>query len=97
MLLDSELRNKPSRSEPELRFVQEVKVQRRVNPVRFTAWVLGVFWSLILLKCVLAHWAIVRWDMPVGSFWIWFPTLIFAALCTVVFLARPRGQDRWNG
>lgn len=90
MLLDSELRKKGDRPEPGLAFVKDVRVLRRVSRTRFNAWVLGAFWGLVLTKCILAHWAIVRWDMPVSSFWVWFPTLIFAALCTIVFLAWPR-------
>lgn len=90
MLLDSELRKKPgNRPEASLQFVQNVTVRRgRIGREGFLRWVLWVFWALILLKCGLAQWAIARWEMPVSAFWVWFPTLLFAALCTIVLLSR---------
>lgn len=89
MLLDSQLRKKDDRQPSALDFVESVKVQR-LRPHRQISvrMVLVVFWMLIVIKCALAHWAIVRWDMPVAAFWIWFPTFLFAALCTIVLLAR---------
>lgn len=66
-------------------FVEKVSVARRLHRVdRFV--VLG--WTLILGKCVLASWAIRRWDIPIADFYVWGPSIIFGALCTYLYLAR---------
>lgn len=51
------------------------------------------FWGLILGKCLILEWATQYWNVPVQSVvYIWFPTLLFGALCTVLFarsIAQP--------
>jgi hypothetical protein len=73
-----------------LRFVESVKVRQTGEPVRVSwKWLLlGGFWFLIVAKCLLAHWAIVHWEMPVASVYVWGPTLFAAAICTFAFLGR---------
>ncbi|MGE9297216.1 MAG: hypothetical protein ACQKBV_13115 [Puniceicoccales bacterium] len=45
-----------------------------------------VFWGLILAKCILLQWAILRYDVPVdGGLFIWTPSFIFGAVCTIVY------------
>ncbi len=75
---------------PDLKFVESVKVRRihSITASGWKRWVLGVFWSLMIIKCAGAHWAIVKWDVPVGPFWIWMPSMMAALLCTWVFVWR---------
>lgn len=72
------------------KFVESVRVRETPEPVRIK-WkhlVLTVFWFLVIVKCLLAHWAIVHWEMPVASIYVWAPTLFAAAICTIAFLSR---------
>lgn len=55
-------------------------------PVRMR-WFLGAAWIVILAKCVLVWWAMVRWSVPFHPAWIVVPTLMLAALATVLWLA----------
>ena len=55
-------------------------------PVRMR-WFLGAAWILILVKCAIVWWAIGHWQVPVHPAWIVLPTLLFAALATVLGLA----------
>lgn len=55
-------------------------------PVRMRRF-LGMAWIAILAKCVLVWWAIGHWQVPFHPAWIVMPTLLFAALATVLWLA----------
>ena len=46
---------------------------------------LYIFWGIILAKCIFAEWAIRKYQLPVNSFYIWIPTLIFASVSTWVY------------
>lgn len=47
-----------------------------------------VFWGLIVAKCLLLQWAIIRYDMPVnGLLFVWTPSFIFGALCVAVYMS----------
>jgi hypothetical protein len=48
---------------------------------------LGIGWVLIVAKCLAVPWVITRWRIPINPGWVVVPTLIFAALVTVVVLA----------
>lgn len=82
---------------PHLRFVESVRVRKVPQQIRirWRPFVLIVFWTLIAIKCLLAHWAIHHWEMPIGSIYIWAPSVAAAALCTLVFLASGKvgGQE----
>ena len=42
---------------------------------------LGAIWSLILAKCFLAQWAILRFAIPVsGAFYVWTLTLVMGTV-----------------
>lgn len=45
-------------------------------------------WVLIALKCVLVTWAIDRWQVPIHPAWVIAPTLVFAALATLLWLTH---------
>ncbi len=49
---------------------------------------LGWFWSLMLTKCLLCTWAVGYWDMPISSFWVWLPSLVFGGVCTLLYVQR---------
>jgi len=52
---------------------------------------LGALWSLILAKCFLAQWAILRFAIPVsGPLYIWTLTLIMAIVASAYYLHAHR-------
>ncbi|WP_269538635.1 hypothetical protein [Cerasicoccus fimbriatus] len=45
-----------------------------------------VFWGLIIAKCTLLQWAILKHDVPIdGGLYIWLPSFIFGAVCSFVY------------
>ena len=56
---------------------------------RSETW-LWVGWALILTKCVLSWWAMKHYQVPIHPLWLIIPTLMFAGLCTVLYLGRSR-------
>lgn len=66
-------------------FVDKVTVRRRRHPV--DGFVIGG-WTLILIKCILASWAMERWDVPIHDFYVWGPSFILGAVCTFLYLRR---------
>ena len=69
-----------------LRFVESVRVRRKVDRFSWRQKLLIWFWTLMVVKCVLAHWAIIAWEMPIRSFYVWAPSLGAGVLLTVAFL-----------
>jgi hypothetical protein len=55
---------------------------------RSTRIVMGVGWVLIAVKCAAVSYAVDRWHMPFRPVWIIGPTLVFAALATVLWLTH---------
>jgi hypothetical protein len=52
---------------------------------------LGALWSLIMAKCFLAQWAIVRFAIPVsGPLYIWTLTLIMGTVASLYYLHAHR-------
>ena len=56
---------------------------------RFWTW-LAIAWVLVIAKCLMVPWAIGHWHIPFGPAWIVVPTLIFAAVATLLLLTRFR-------
>jgi hypothetical protein len=54
------------------------------HPVRMR-WFVGAIWGAILIKCALVWWAVVHWHVPFHPGWIVLPTLLFAALATLLW------------
>ena len=50
-------------------------------------WVMAVAWLLIAVKCGLVWWAVNHWSMPFHPLWIIAPTIAFAGLATLRWLA----------
>lgn len=56
---------------------------------------LGALWALVLAKCFLAQWAILRFAIPVsGLLYIWVLTLAMAAVATAFYLHAHRVRLR---
>jgi hypothetical protein len=51
-------------------------------------WFMAIAWLVILVKCVVVWWAMGRWHVPFHPLWIVAPTLLFAALASVLWLTH---------
>ncbi|MCC5025530.1 MAG: hypothetical protein J6386_23350 [Candidatus Synoicihabitans palmerolidicus] len=51
-------------------------------------WFLAIAWVVIAAKCVFVSWAFRHWDIPLNAWWIIAPTLFFAAVVTILWLAH---------
>ncbi len=51
---------------------------------------LEIGWLVIIAKCLAVPWLISRWQIPVHAGWVIVPTLLFAALITVVVVTWRR-------
>lgn len=71
---------------PHLRFVESIKVRRKGERFSWRQKLLIWFWSLMVVKCVVAHWAIIAWDMPIRSIYVWGPSFAAGVFLTVAFL-----------
>ena len=71
----------------EASFIQGVHLKPRRRRGGVDGLLLG-FWVLLLVKCLLSTWAVAHWDMPVSSFWVWLPSMIFGAVCTSLYCNR---------
>ena len=70
-------------------FVQSVNVAPRRLRSRRTQWLLLGGWLLIAAKSWLVVWAVEYYRVPVNPLWVIVPTVIFAAVCTVVYFLWP--------
>jgi len=57
-------------------------------PVRRLRLCLGIAWLVIIAKCLAVPWAVARWQIPVNPGWVIVPTLIFAAVVTLLALTH---------
>ena len=79
------------RSPPEYEqgFVRDISVtHRRPRSARTQRLLLGG-WLLIALKSVLIVWAVNHYHVPVDPLWVIVPTVVFAAVCTIVYFFWP--------
>lgn len=53
-------------------------------------WFVAIVWVIILVKCVVLWWVMEHWHVPFHPLWIVAPTLIFAALATLILLTHRR-------
>ena len=74
--------------EYERRFVREVSVSARAPRNRRVERFIGVCWVIILLKSAAVLWLFDRYHVPVNPLWVIAPTILFAALCTIIYLLR---------
>jgi hypothetical protein len=69
-------------------FVRSVKVSEKPPRNRRIERFIYVCWGIILLKSAAVFWLFDHYHVPVNPMWVVAPTLIFATLCTVVYLLR---------
>jgi hypothetical protein len=74
--------------EYELGFVKEVTAvpQRIRNPRIERLFIIA--WILIAIKSVVVVWAVGHYHIPFSPLWVIVPTVVFAALCAVVYFRR---------
>lgn len=75
-------------SDYERRFVREVRVSTKSPRNRRVERVIAVCWVIILIKSFAVIWLFDHYRVPVNALWVVAPTIIFAALCTAVYLLR---------
>jgi uncharacterized membrane protein YgcG len=69
-------------------FVRKVTVEGRAPRNRKVERFIAICWVLIAIKSVAVVWLFDRYHVPVNPLWVIAPTVIFAALCTAVYLLR---------
>ncbi|MGA3007188.1 MAG: hypothetical protein ABSE59_04780 [Opitutaceae bacterium] len=69
-------------------FVEKVTVTRKTPRSRRVERLLMAGWVLIAGKSVLVVWAIDRWHVPFNPLWVIAPTVMFATLCTALYVWR---------
>jgi hypothetical protein len=69
-------------------FVRSVTVRDRSPRNRRLERLFAVCWVLIIIKSFAVVWLFDHYHVPVNPLWVIAPTLIFASLCTVVYLLR---------
>jgi hypothetical protein len=69
-------------------FVREVRVRHRTPRNRRVERLIALCWVLILMKSVAVVWLFDRYRVPVNPLWVIAPTVVFAALCTAVYMLR---------
>ncbi len=69
-------------------FVRSVKVTVKAPRNRRVERLIAICWGVIVLKSVAVVWLFDRYHVPVSPLWVIAPTVIFASLCTVVYLLR---------
>jgi hypothetical protein len=69
-------------------FVRSVKVSQKSPRNRRVERLIGICWVIILFKSLAVIWLFDRYHVPVNAMWVVAPTVIFAALCTAVYLLR---------
>jgi uncharacterized membrane protein YgcG len=69
-------------------FVRKVRVSERAPRNKRVERVIAICWVIILVKSFAVLWLFDRYNVPVNALWVIAPTVVFAALCTVVYLLR---------
>ncbi len=69
-------------------FVRGVSVSDRPPRNRRVERMFAICWGIILVKCVAVVWLFNHYHVPVSALWVITPTVIFAALCTLVYVLR---------
>jgi hypothetical protein len=69
-------------------FVRSVSVTDRPPRNRRVERLFAICWAIIVLKCLAVVWLFAHYHVPVNPLWVIAPTVIFAALCTAIYLLR---------
>ena len=74
----------------EQEFVREVRVRGRPPRNRRLELVIWICWALIVLKTAFVLWAVPHYHIPFSPLWVIVPTIVFAGVCTAIYLFRRR-------
>jgi hypothetical protein len=69
-------------------FVRSVSVSTKSPRNRRVERLFAICWVLIVIKSFAVIWLFDHYHVPINALWVIAPTVIFAALCTVVYLLR---------
>ncbi len=69
-------------------FVRDVSVSERPPRNRRVERMFAICWVIIILKSAAVVWLFGRYHVPVSPLWVIAPTVVFAALCTLVYMIR---------
>jgi len=89
-LLDLIAGRSTRRYDYETGFVRSVRVRARRPRNRKVEIIIAVCWILIAVKTVFVFWACRRYRIPFSPLWVVVPTIVFAALCTGIYVFRRR-------
>lgn len=71
---------------PREQFVESAEVREPLPGwVRPALW---IFWALVVIKSVVVAWLVEKYAMPIGSWLVIVPTVLFGLLATVLILRR---------
>ena len=80
--------NRRASADYERGFVREVKVRARTPRNTRVERLFAICWAVILVKSLVVVWLFSRYHVPVNALWVIAPTIVFATLCTTVYLLR---------
>lgn len=69
-------------------FVRGVSVHQKAPRNRRVERLIAICWVLIVLKSFAVVWLFNRYHVPVSPLWVIAPTVVFAALCTAIYMLR---------
>ncbi len=72
-------------------FVRKVVARERIARNGWAEKLILAGWLVIAAKNFLVIWAIDHWAVPFHPYWIILPSILMAALVTVIYLRRNRG------
>lgn len=76
------------RSEYQRGFVREVQIAHTSPRNRRFERLLVWFWVVIAAKCAGVWWVMRHFRVPIHPLWVVVPTVMFAAVCTAVYIWR---------
>ena len=70
-------------------FVEEVRLHEYApKRNRRAERLIVICWVLIVVKCWLVTWLVAKYHMGFSPLWVTAPTVVFAAICTLVYVFR---------
>jgi hypothetical protein len=80
--------NRRASADYEKGFVRDVRVRARTPRNPRVERLFAVCWVVIVAKSIAVVWLFDRYHVPVNPLWVIAPTIVFAALCTAVYVLR---------
>ncbi len=80
--------NRRASADYEKGFVRDVRVRARAPRNPGVERLFAVCWVVIVAKSIAVVWLFDRYHVPVNPLWVIAPTIVFAALCTAVYVLR---------